>query len=94
MIAMNFYTVGDLRNSSKSIWNHLSSDEEVVITSNGKPKALMINVSDENFEDTIKAIRQVRAIIAFNSMRQKVSEEGYMTDQEIEAEIKAARQGT
>ena len=90
---MNFYTVRDLRNTPKSIWDNLSSDGEVVITNNGKPKALMINIADGNFEETVKAVKQARAMIAFDSMRQKASKEGYMTEQEIEYEIKAARQG-
>lgn len=90
---MNFYTVRDLRNTPKSIWDNLSSDGEVIITNNGKPTAIMIDIADGSFEETIKAVRQAKAMIAFNSMRQKASENGYMTDEEIEAEISAARQG-
>lgn len=90
---MNFYTVRDLRNTPKSIWDNLSSDGEVVITNNGKPKALMISIADENFEETVKAVKQAKAMLAFNSMRQKASKEGYMTEQEIKDEINAARQG-
>lgn len=90
---MNFYTVRDLRTTPKSIWDNLSSDGEVVITNNGKPTAIMIDIADGCFEETIKAIRQAKAILAFNSMRQKASKNGYMTDEEIEAEISAARQG-
>lgn len=90
---MNFYTVRDLRTTPKNIWDNLSSDGEVVITNNGKPTAIMIDIADGNFEETIKAIRQAKAMIAFNAMRQKASINGYMTDEEIEAEISAARQG-
>ena len=90
---MNFYTVRDLRNTPKSIWDNLSSDGEVVITNNGKPKALMINIADGYFEETVKAVKQARAMMAFDSMRQRASKEGYMTEQEIEDEIKAAREG-
>ncbi len=90
---MNFYTVRDLRTSPKNIWENLSADGEVVITNNGKPTAIMIDITDGNFEETIKAVRQAKAMIAFNSMRQKASKDGYMTDEEIEAEISAARKG-
>lgn len=83
---MNFYTVRDLRTTPKNIWDNLSSDGEVVITNNGKPTAIMIDIADGSFEETIKAIRQAKAMIAFNSMRQKASINGYMTDEEIEAE--------
>lgn len=88
---MNFYTVRDLRTTPKSIWNDLSSDGEVVITNNGKPTALLIDISNGNFEETVKAIRQARAMLSFNAMRMKAAKNGYMTDKEIEDEISAAR---
>ena len=49
---MNFYTVRDLRSTPKSIWDHLSLDGEVVITNNGKPTALLINIEEGSFEET------------------------------------------
>ena len=61
------------------------------ITNNGKPRALMIDVDEDNFDETLKAVRQARAIMAFAKMRRKASEEGYMTPEEIDAEIAAAR---
>ena len=90
---MNFYTVRDLRNTPKNIWDNLSSDGEVVITNNGKPTALMIDIAEGSFEETVKAVRQAKAMLAFNSMRMKAAENGYMTDDEIETEISAARRG-
>ena len=48
---MNFYTVRDLRSTPKSIWDHLSLDGEVVITNNGKPTALLINIEEGSFEE-------------------------------------------
>ena len=90
---MNFYSVRDLRTTPKSVWENLSADGEVVITNNGKPTALMLDITDGSFEETLKAVRQARAMIAFNSMRAKAAERGYMSDEEIEAEIGAARRG-
>ena len=90
---MNFYSVRDLRTTPKSVWENLSADGEVVITNNGKPTALMLDITDGSFEETLKAVRQARAMIAFNSMRAKAAEQGYMSDDEIEAEISAARRG-
>ena len=88
---MNFYTVRDLRSTPKSIWDHLSLDGEVVITNNGKPTALLINIEEGSFEETLKAVRQAKAMIAFNSMRSPAATEGFMSDAESEAEIEAAR---
>ncbi len=88
---MNFYTVRDLRTTPKAIWKNLTNDGEVVITNNGKPTAIMIDISDGNFEETLKAVRQAKAMIAFNMMRKKAADRGFMSDEEIEAEINAAR---
>jgi len=90
---MKFYTVRDLRNTPKSIWENLSSDGEVIITNNGKPAAVMINITEDSFEETIRAVRQAKAMNAFHSMKQKAASNGYMSDEEIEAEISAARRG-
>ena len=87
---MDFFTVRDLRTSPKSIWDSLAGGE-VVITNNGRPSALMINIPDGDFEETLNSVRQARAMRAFNSMRRKAAEAGYMTEEEINAEIAAAR---
>jgi len=90
---MNFYTVRDLRTTPKSIWDSLSGDGKVVITNNGKPSALMLDISGGDFEETLRAINQARAMIAINNMRRKAAEAGYMSDEEIQTEIDAARRG-
>lgn len=90
---MEFYSVRDLRTDSKSMWRTLASGREVVLTNNGKPAALMIDVSNSDFEQVLMAIRQAKAMIAYNSMRAVAAENGYMSEEEIEAEISAARRG-
>lgn len=54
-----------------------------------KPSALMIDIPEGAFEEVIQAVRQAKAMIAFNSMRRKAAREGFMTDEEIEAVIPA-----
>ena len=88
---MNFYTVNDLIKNPENILENLSADGETIITNNGKPAAILLGIADGNFEETIEAIRQAKAIIAFNSMRNKAVAEDYMSDEEIEKEIAAAR---
>ena len=89
---MNLYSVRDLRTTQKAIWENLEKDGEVVITNNGKPSALLFDISDGDLEETLKAVRQAKAMLAFNSMREQAAARGYMTDEEIEAEIASARQ--
>ena len=88
---MQFYTTRDLRTTPKNLWASLSSDGEVIITNKGKPRAILLDISRENFEETLKAIRQAKAIIAFNNMRSKAIQNGYMSNEEIAAEIASAR---
>jgi phage-related protein len=88
---MRFYTTRDLRTIPKIIWDSLRTSGEVVITNNGKPTALMLNISDDNFDEVSKAVRQAKAMIAFNSMRAKAAASGFLTDDEIDAEIASYR---
>jgi len=88
---MNFYSVRDLRTTPKSIWDNLSDDGEVIITNNGKPTAILLDISNGSFEETLKAVRQAKAMIAFNSMKSKAVKKGFMSDEDIEKEIAAVR---
>lgn len=88
---MNFYSMRDLRTESKSMWQDLSKGDEVILTNNGKPSAIVIDIPEGGFDEAIQAIRQAKAMIALNSMRQKAAKEGFKTDEEIEALINEAR---
>ena len=89
---MEFLTVRDLRTSPRGVWEKLSQNGEVVITNNGKPTALMLNIENGEIEELSKAIRQAKAMMSINNMRLIAADNGYMTDEEIEAEIQAYRQ--
>jgi len=88
---MNFYSVRDLRTTPKSILDNLSEDGEIIITNNGKPTAILLDISNGSFEETLKAVRQAKAMIAFNSMKSKAAEKGFLSDEDIEKEIAAVR---
>ena len=51
----------------------------------------MLDISEDNFELVLKAVRQAKAMIAFITMREIAAKKGYMTDEEIEAEIQSSR---
>ena len=90
---MNFYSVRDLRTDTKSMWEQLSSGDEIVITNNGKPSALMIDIPEGAFDEVVQAVRQAKAMIALNSMRRKAAKAGQLTDEEIEKIIADVRTG-
>ncbi len=89
---IQFYTIRELRTTPKALWEQLAQDGEVVITNNGRPSALMINIADGSFEETIRAVRQAKAMIAFNTMRMQAAKQGFFTENDIDAEIRAVRE--
>ena len=88
---MNFYSIKDLRVETKNICENIRQNGEAVITNNGKPTLLILDISDNDFEELLRAVRQAKAMIAFNSMRATAARNGYMAETEIEAEIASAR---
>lgn len=91
---MNFYTVRDLRTQPRAVWEKLSEKHEVIITNNGKPSALMIEIDDENLEDVLTAVRQSMAMRAVNKLRLASMRDGKsdMAYEEIEDEISMVRE--
>jgi len=89
---MRFISVRDLNTKPKEIWGKIKNDE-VVITSNGKPIAVLSGVTEENLEKTVRAIRRSRALIALEEMQKKSIELGLdkLTDSQIESEIQVVR---
>ena len=88
---MDFLSVRELKTSSANIWNKLSKDGKMVITNNGKPTALMLDISNADLEETLLTLRQAKAMRLFNSMQAEAKKRGYLSEEEINAEIKAAR---
>jgi antitoxin (DNA-binding transcriptional repressor) of toxin-antitoxin stability system len=91
---MKFISVRDLRGKSGEVWKDLPADREVVVTSNGRPIAILSAVSESNLEESLSAIRQARAVEAVMSLQRRSVERGIdgMTMEEIDAEIKTVRQ--
>ena len=90
---MKFITVQDIRTSPAQIWKQLCDEQELVITSNGKPIALLTPISDDTLEQTLSAIRRARAANALRRMQQISRDRGLdqLTEEEIETGIRAAR---
>lgn len=90
---MEFVSVRELRSKSSEIWQRLASTGELVITSNGKPIALLTPLDEHRFDAEVAAVRRARAISALNEVHKKTAGEGTnrLTNAEIEEEIKAVR---
>lgn len=90
---MKFLSVRDLRGKSAQVWKKLPEEREMIITSNGRPIAILSAVSESNVEESLSAFRQARAVEAAASLqRRSVEQEAdRITIDEIDAEIKAVR---
>ena len=56
---MRFYSIHELSNNTETVLSSVAAEHLVVITENGKPFALMIEVSEENFEETLSILKQI-----------------------------------
>jgi antitoxin (DNA-binding transcriptional repressor) of toxin-antitoxin stability system len=93
---MRFITVRDFRTKPAVIWHDLPLEQEMIITNNGKPIAILTPVSDTNLEDTLKSIRKARAMDAVMRMQQisLQNKNISMTDNELETIIAETRKQT
>jgi prevent-host-death family protein len=90
---MKFITVRDLRTTPAQVWKELPQEQEIVITNNGKPIALLTPLSDTDMEDTVTAVRRARAITALKKIRSLSLKKALpeMTMEEINKEIQEYR---
>ncbi len=91
---MKFISVRDLRGKSADIWRDLPDEREMIITSNGRPVAILAAINESNLEESLAAFRQSRAVDAVASMQRRSVARGNdaLTPDEIDAEIAAARE--
>jgi len=90
---MKFISVRDLRSKSAQVWKQLPEEREMIITSNGRPIAIIAATKDSDIETSLSAFRQARAVEAVASLQRRSVKMGNdkITMDEIDAEIKAVR---
>ena len=91
---MKFVSVRDLRGKSADIWRELPDEREMVITSNGRPVAILAAVTESNLEESLAAFRRARAIAAVATLQERAVSSGAdaLSAEEIATEIAAARE--
>lgn len=90
---MKFLSVRDLKTKSSQIWKDLPEQKEMVVTSNGRPIALLSSINGNNLEQVLTAFRRARATnalasIQYNSIQKETDK---ISMDEINAEIGAIR---
>ena len=85
---MEFVTIRDLRLKPAEVWDKLRRQRELILTSNGRPVAVIAGVGENDVEETVAALRRARAQAAVSRLRRAAAERG--TDKLSAAEIEAA----
>lgn len=90
---MEFVTIRDLRLKPGAVWDKLRQQREIILTSNGRPVAVIAGVGENDVEETVAALRRARAQAAVSRLRRAAaaSEVNKLTAAEIEAEIAQVR---
>lgn len=90
---MRFITIRDFRSKSAQIQRQLPEEKEMVLTSNGKPIAILFATTGDSLEESLAIIRRGRAMAAVNYMQKQSVKSGTdrMALDEINKEISAER---
>ena len=90
---MKFVTIREFRGNAATVRKELEAEREIVLTSNGKPFAMLTPVEADTVEEEASAIREARARLAIDRIREHARKTGLdkMTMKEIDAIIAKAR---
>jgi len=90
---MRFISVRDLRSKSAAIWRDLEGEREMVVTSNGRPVAILKAVDEASLDASLRAFRRARAIEAVDGMQRDSVARGTddLAPDDIEAEVSGVR---
>ena len=92
---MRFISVRELRSKSSEVWRRLSEEQDLVITSNGKPIAIVSATDEDHFEQTLRERRQARVLCAVKELQERSVEQGLerLSPEDINAEVRGVRKG-
>ena len=91
---MEFVPYRLLRNEPTALRKKLEDKGELVVTVDGKPFAIMINLSEsENMDDILLMVSRLRAQMAARAIRSQARRNGLdkLTDEQIDEVIDKAR---
>lgn len=74
--SMKFMSVREFRVNTGTMRRDVDRDEEVVLTANGQPFAIVSAVNPESFDKELRAIRGARAKVALERVRESAARSG------------------
>jgi hypothetical protein len=66
---MKTLTIRDFRTRPKAAQRTIAAEGEALLTSNGRPVALMLRVDSDSLDQTMETVRRARALQAVKKMR-------------------------
>lgn len=88
---MNYIGVSELK-KSKAMWKMLSHEKELVLTRDGKPGALIVEITPEGLESAVAAVRRALFSEAVTSARSRATI-APSSLKDIDREIRESRSG-
>jgi hypothetical protein len=90
---MKFVSVRELRGRPGAVWRALGVEKELVLTSSGKPIAILSSVDETSLEESLALLRKARAVKVVSRLQQRSLRKfpQGVPDAEVRIEIAAAR---
>lgn len=86
---MGYLTVKDLK-QTRNLWRQLNAERELVITRDGKPCAILVEVNAESCDESLAEIRRSLFSAAVSRVRRHAVDRP-IGDGDVEAAIAASR---
>ena len=90
---MKFVSVRELRNRTSQLWRDLERERDLIVTSHGKPVAILSATDEHSLERALGDIRRSRARAALAEIHREAARRGLdrLSMEAIDADIKAVR---
>jgi prevent-host-death family protein len=87
-------SIDDLKQQPVGQWLRSVDKGDLVVTSQGRPVAVLLPIGADSLESTLSVLRSVRAAQSLSALQQAAAANGTcdLSTEDIDAEIAAARQ--
>jgi len=86
---MNYLAIKDLK-KTRMVREMLDNERELVLTCDGRPFAMLVGISPDSVEESLKEVRRALFSSAVSRIRRKTAG-NTVSEEEIEKEISASR---
>ena len=90
---MEFVSIRDLRLNTGQVWKRLGGKGEMIVTSKGRPIALLTEIASGDVDSALRAFRLGRAQLALDQIRETARQTGAdrLSNKQIDRIIKKTR---